>query len=209
MKNLFDVLKPNVFSIFARGDKRSNYNLLAHLYSYLSTRQTVLKDELIDDLTEYIRNNDFADFDDDEGNDIADRSAKEKANLKYRQFKKCGWIEEGTTEGFSMSVSMDENAIILLDAFYGGNTDMDLIPIEGTGFVLGTNGVDVKKTASANDKSVMVNTAFSDSSFDGGGVFIKADHYVVWANDADSFIRGNSSLSLYTDAGSFRFITIT
>lgn len=133
MKNLFDVLKPNVFSVFARGDKRSNYDLLAHLYSYLSTRQTVLKDELIDDLTEYIRNHDFADFDDDDGNDIADRSAKEKANLKYRQFKKCGWIEEDTTEGFSMSVSMDENAIILLDAFRKILENEDR-PLEYTGY---------------------------------------------------------------------------
>ena len=140
MKNLFDVLKPSAFSVFSRGDRRSNYDLLAHVYTYLSTRQYALKEELIDELSDYIRDHDFSDFSDEEGNDIADRSAKEKASYKYRQFKKSGWIEEDTTEGFSLSVSMNENAIILLDAFRKIIESEDR-PLEYTGYFYAIHGL--------------------------------------------------------------------
>lgn len=140
MKNLFDVLKPSAFSVFSRGDRRSNYDLLAHVYTYLSTRQYALKEELIDELSDYIRDHVFSDFSDEEGNDIADRSAKEKASYKYRQFKKSGWIEEDTTEGFSLSVSMNENAIILLDAFRKIIESEDR-PLEYTGYFYAIHGL--------------------------------------------------------------------
>ena len=122
-----------MLSVFSRNDRESNYDLLSHLYDYLSTHRAPLKEELIEDLTDYIRDREYANLDDDDGNDIADRSAKEKANLKYRQFKKCGWLEEDTTAGFSMSVSLADNALILLDAFRK-IIEKESRPLEYTGF---------------------------------------------------------------------------
>ena len=93
-------------------------------------------------------------------------------------------------------------AALVAAIFAYGNASSPL-PVEGTGFVSASNGVDVKKEAVVNDKGVAVNTTFFDASFDESGISVEANHYVVWSNDLDSPIRGISSLSLYTDAGSY------
>ena len=93
--------------------------------------------------------------------------------------------------------------VFLLTATFVGHNAFRSLPVEGAGFVLGDNGTDVEKEATVNDKDVTVKTTFYDSTLDETGVLVKANRYVVWSNDADSPIRGISSLVLTTDAGSY------
>lgn len=131
--NLFEVVNPKMFTVFSREDRRSNFDLLSHLFEFFSLRQIALKEEVVDDLTDYIRNREFSEFDDDEGNSIADRTAKEKASLKMRQFKRYGWLEEDTTEGFSTTLSLNEHAISILECFRS-IVDKWSRPLEYTGY---------------------------------------------------------------------------
>ena len=62
------------------------------------------------------------------------KSAKEKANFKLRQFKRCGWLEEDNSEGFSVFVSMtDNNAIALMETFKNLISKRNR-PLEYTGY---------------------------------------------------------------------------
>ena len=79
--------------------------------------QAIEKGEMVDKFTEYIKRHSFSELDDEEGVDILAKSAKEKANFKLRQFKRCGWLEEDNSEGFSVFVSMTDNAIALMETF--------------------------------------------------------------------------------------------
>lgn len=72
---------------------------------------------MVDKFTEYIKRHSFSELDDEEGVDILAKSAKEKANFKLRQFKRCGWLEEDNSGGFSVFVSMTDNAIALMETF--------------------------------------------------------------------------------------------
>ena len=94
-------------------------------------------------------------------------------------------------------------SVFLLAAAFLGNTGFGPLPVEGAGFVVSDNGVDVEKEATVNDKDVTVKTTFHDASLDETGILIEEDRYVVWSNDAASPIRGISSLVLHTDAGSY------
>jgi len=136
MKNLFDVINNRMFSVFSSKDKRANYDLLSTVYDIFTKderRQVVPKEDLTDKLTAYIRGRDFDEFDDDEGTSIANKSARDKAAAKLRQFKRCGWIEEDNSEGFELVVSLTDNAIALLETFKTMISKRDR-PLEYTGY---------------------------------------------------------------------------
>lgn len=136
MENLFDVINNKMFSVFAREDKRANYDLLSTIYEMFTTgerQQTILKEDLIDNITAYIKGRPFEEFDDEKDLSIVNKTAKEKAVYKLRQFKKCGWLEEDNTNGFEIVVSLSDSAILLLDTFrkiIANNEE----PIEYTGY---------------------------------------------------------------------------
>ena len=94
-------------------------------------------------------------------------------------------------------------AVFFVVAAFIGNHGFRPLPVEGTGFVVNDNGTDVEKEATVNDLDVTVKTTFHDASLDENGILIEENRYVVWSNDADSPIRGISSLVLHTDAGSY------
>lgn len=97
MENLFDVINNKMFSIFASKDRRANYDLLSTIYDIFTKderRQAVIKEDLTDKLTAYLKGRDFDEFDDEEGTNVVYKPARERAAMKLRQFKKCGWIEE-------------------------------------------------------------------------------------------------------------------
>ena len=94
-------------------------------------------------------------------------------------------------------------SVFLLSAVFVGKNGFRPLLVEGTGFVLGDNGVDVEKEARVNDKDVTVKTTFHDARLDETGILIQEDRYVTWSNDADSPIRGISSLVLCTDAANY------
>ncbi len=136
MENLFDVINNKMFSVFASKDKRANYDLLSTVYDMFTKderRQAISKDDLIDKVTAYIKGRDFDEFDDDEGTNIANKSAKDKAIMKLHQFRKCGWLEEDNSEGFNIVVSLSDNAITLLEAFRTLISKRER-PLEYTGF---------------------------------------------------------------------------
>lgn len=136
MENLFDVINNKMFSVFASKDKRANYDLLSTVYDIFTKderRQAISKDDLIDKVTAYIKGRDFDEFDDDEGTNIAHKSAKDKASMKLRQFRKCGWLEEDNSEGFDIVVSLSDNAITLLETFRTLISKRER-PLEYTGF---------------------------------------------------------------------------
>lgn len=136
MENLFDVINNRMFSVFSSKDKRANYDLLSTIYDIFTKderRQAVFKEDLIDKLTAYIKGRDFDEFDDDEGTNIANKSSREKAVAKLRQFKKCGWVEEDNSEGFDIVVSLTDTAIALLETFKTMISKRER-PLEYTGY---------------------------------------------------------------------------
>lgn len=85
-----------MFSVFASKDRRANYELLLFIYDTFiqdECSQTIEKGGLVDKFAEYIKQHSFNELDDDDGVDILAKTAKEKANFKLRQFKRCGWLE--------------------------------------------------------------------------------------------------------------------
>lgn len=136
MENLFDVIGNRMFSVFASKDRRANYELLLFIYDTFTQdecMQAVEKGELVDKFAEYIKQHSFSELDDEEGVDILAKSAKEKANFKLRQFKRCGWIEEDNSEGFNVFVSMTDNAITLMETFKNLISKRNR-PLEYTGY---------------------------------------------------------------------------
>lgn len=118
--NLFDVVDQRMFSVFARTDARSNYDLLSCIFDIFTNpepRQTIEREELIDDFTAYIKNREFESFQDEEGNDETSKSAREKALIKINQFKRIGWIEQDTGVGFEIEYSFSANGITMMEAF--------------------------------------------------------------------------------------------
>lgn len=136
MENLFDVINNRMFSVFSSKDKRANYDLLSTIYDVFTKderKQAVFKEDLIDKLTSYIKGCDFDEFDDDEGTNIANKSSRDKASAKLRQFKKCGWVEEDNSEGFDIVVSLTDTAIALLETFKTMISKRER-PLEYTGY---------------------------------------------------------------------------
>lgn len=92
-----------MFSVFERKDRRTNYDLLATIYDIFVSderQQAIPKEDLIDKVTSYIKGRPFEEFDDEDNLSLAEKSAKDKAVYKLRQFKKSGWIEEDNANGF-------------------------------------------------------------------------------------------------------------
>ncbi len=135
MENLFDVISPKLFSIFSRKDKRANYDLLSIIFDVFTKRerrQSIEKEELIEDLAAYIKGRKFEEFDNEDDESIENRSAHDKAMIKYRQFLKCGWLEEDRY-GFTTMTSLKDNAITLLETFQNIIENRNR-PLEYTGY---------------------------------------------------------------------------
>ena len=136
MENLFDVINNKMFSVFERKDRRTNYDLLATIYDIFVSderQQSIPKEDLVEKITAYIKGRPFEEFDDEENFSLAEKSAKEKAAYKLRQFKKCGWIEEDNANGFEIVVSLSDAAISMLDTFKKIIANNDE-PLEYTGY---------------------------------------------------------------------------
>ncbi|MEE3299115.1 MAG: Wadjet anti-phage system protein JetA family protein, partial [Candidatus Enteromonas sp.] len=120
MKNLFDVINPKMFSVFARDDRRSNYEILSMIYR-LYTRDglsdTLDKDDIHFALMRYFQTHVFDDLEDENGISINNASIREKARIKVRQFKKAGWLEEDNTEGFRTTIGLNDCALAMLELF--------------------------------------------------------------------------------------------
>lgn len=118
MDNIFDVVNIRLFSPLSSPDKRVNYELLMFLYGLFCTgeaRPFIEKEEVVSNLANYIKGKKFDEILDDENASIAAKSAREKAQSKIKQFKKAGYLIEDNTDGFAINLSLDGNAILLLE----------------------------------------------------------------------------------------------
>lgn len=141
--NLFDVVDQRMFSVFARTDARSNYDLLSCIFDLFTNpepRQTIAREELIDDFTAYIKNRDFEAFEDEEGNDESNKPAREKAILKINQFKRIGWLEQDNGIGFEIEYSFSANGITMMEAFRNMIQNENR-PLEYSGYFYLINGL--------------------------------------------------------------------
>ena len=139
IENIFDYINPRMFSILSSKDRRSNYELLRvlqELFDRNSGKVGLDKDDLVDALSAFIKGRDFSEFDDDEGNSIADRTPRDKALFKIRQFKSTGWLEEDTTEGFSTVFFFSDYADDMMNTFTA-MMDRNEHQIEYTGYFYG------------------------------------------------------------------------
>ena len=109
--------------------------MIYDLFTKGERRQTISRDDLVDDLTAYIQSRDFGSLEDEEGEDIATKSAKDKTVLKIKQFKKAGWLEEDPdeTHQFTVAYSLNDNALKLLQVFREIVSQQDR-PLEYTGY---------------------------------------------------------------------------
>lgn len=136
MDNLFDVINPLMFTVFVREDKRTNYELLSFIYDvFMSKRnvQVISRDDLVDDLEAYIDTHPFDDFDEDDEYDKQNKDHRYMASSKLSRFKKTGWLEEDTTEGFSTTLSLTNDAIVILESLRN-LIEREKKPIEFTGY---------------------------------------------------------------------------
>lgn len=138
MNKLFDILNPRIFTVFARNDREANYDLLAFIYGLFTKgerKQTIDRDELSDNLADYIQSRDFGVFEDEEGQSINNKSSKDKATMKLRQFKKTGWLEEDNSEDqqFKTVYTLNDNALQLLQTFHSITTKENK-PLEYSGY---------------------------------------------------------------------------
>lgn len=135
-QNLFDLVKPNIFSVFASKDRRSNFDLLNKIYEiflYGGNVNSFSKEQLQDDLTAYISGRDFESFTNLEGENISNKSAREKATSKIRQFTLCGWLEEESASIHGKIYSLNFAAIRLLQTF-SDMLEEEERPIEYSGY---------------------------------------------------------------------------
>ena len=110
-----------MFSVFVYGDKRTNYELLSFIYDvFMSKRnvQVISRDDLVDDLKAYIDTHIFEDFDEEEDFDKQNQDHRYMASSKIARFKKTGWLEEDTTEGFITTLSLTNDAIMIMESFH-------------------------------------------------------------------------------------------
>lgn len=118
MDNLFDIVNTKLFAPLSSSDKRANYELLMFLYDLFckgEARPFIPREEVVSTLSSFIKMRQFDEIVDDDNLDIASRTAREKANLKIKQFKRAGYLVEDTTDGFETNLSLDGNAILLLE----------------------------------------------------------------------------------------------
>jgi len=136
LDNLFDVVNNQMFSVFARADKRTNYELLYFIYTVFMTKrnaQSIAKEDLTDDLEAYIDTHLFEDFDEDEDFDKQNKDHRYMATTKIAKFKRTGWLEEDTTEGFTTTLSLTSDAISLMETF-NNIVEREKKPLEFTGY---------------------------------------------------------------------------
>lgn len=96
----------------------------------------VLKEELVEYLVDQIKNRNFDTFnDEDEEEDLDNKSAKEKALAKLRHFKSYGWISEDVGSDFSTYISLDDSALVIIETLTN-LIKQDESAIEYSGYIL-------------------------------------------------------------------------
>ena len=137
MDNLFDSINEKMFSALTAEDKRGNYDLLRilyHLSESVDYGDFIPKEEAVSALAVFLEDHAGEVKDDGEGGDISRRSARDKAQLKLRQFRSLGWINEESLGGYNALVSFTSAGKATME-FLTNFTERAEKPLEYTGYV--------------------------------------------------------------------------
>ncbi len=137
MDNLFDCINGKMFSLLTAEDKRGNYDLLRilyHLSESVDYGDFIPKEEAVGALAAFLEDHAGEVKDDGEGTDISRRSARDKAQLKLRQFRNLGWVNEESLGGYNALVSFTSSGKATME-FLTNLTERSEKPLEYTGYV--------------------------------------------------------------------------
>ena len=137
MDNLFDSINGKMFSALTAEDKRGNYDLLCILYRLSESvdyGDFIPKEEAVSALAVFLEDHANEVKDDGEGTDISRRSARDKAQLKLRQFRGLGWINEESLGGYNALVCFTSAGKATME-FLTNFTERSEKPLEYTGYV--------------------------------------------------------------------------
>ena len=137
MDNLFDCINERMFSVLTSEDKRGNFELLRilyHLSESIDYGDFIPKEEAVGALAAFLEDHSGEVKDDGEGGDISRRSARDKAQLKLRQFLNFGWINEESLGGYNALVSFTSSGKATME-FFVNLAERAEKPLEYTGYV--------------------------------------------------------------------------
>ncbi len=137
MDNLFDSVNEKMFSVLTSEDKRGNFELLRilyHLSESIDYGDFIPKEEAVGALSAFLEDHSGEAKDDGEGGDLTRRSARDKAQVKLRQFRNFGWINEESLGGYNALVSFTSAGKATME-FLVNYTERAEKPLEYTGYV--------------------------------------------------------------------------
>ncbi len=134
MDNIFNYIHYDMFKVLSSKDREFNYDILIYLYNYFCFQQggaKAIKNDVILDLERSIDFKHYKDIDDEENEDIKNRSKRDIILYKYNQFKKTGWIEDGYNKDLEIEVNLTSQAISILSNLYSITEEDDLSEFSG------------------------------------------------------------------------------
>lgn len=119
MENIFTKINYSMFKVLSSKDRVFNYDLLSYLYEYFCGENggaSALKDDVITYLEQKTNLEKYKDIDDEDDEDIKNKSKREILLEKYIQLKKTGWIEDGYNKNLDVETNLTSPAIKILDS---------------------------------------------------------------------------------------------
>lgn len=135
MKNIFDAIDYKFFQVFSGENRRIHAEIIMVVSDFFKHHNAsyVEKEDLVNNLSDYISQRNFDNVLDDEGNDISKSTPREKALSKLNLFKRNGWLIEEKVENYVDIIQFDDNALIVLKALEDISSNSS--PKEYTGYI--------------------------------------------------------------------------
>lgn len=137
MDNLFDTINGKMFSLLTAEDKRGNFDLLTIIYGLSGSEEFgdfIPKEDVVAAMIGFLEDHGDEVIDDGEGMDFSRKSARDKAMLKLRQFRRLGWIDEESVGGYDALISFTAPGKAFMDFFINYASSASK-PLEYTGYV--------------------------------------------------------------------------
>ena len=133
--NIFNLVGDKFFAPLHSKDQKVNYELLIKIYQIFDYNIDVIqldKDNLISTLVDFLKNNNFNEIYDEDGNHIEQKNERDIVLEKLRYFKNHGWISEGDDiQTRSTYVLEDYSAQILKSLNDIANKDTNTLEYSG------------------------------------------------------------------------------
>ena len=121
MDAILNYINFKMFNVLTAKDKELNLDILIKLYDYFCGEfgvDTALRSDLITYLEHNIKFEMYKEIDDEEENDISNKSKREIITTKLNIFKKRGWVEEEYNNDLDIIYMLNSDAITILEALY-------------------------------------------------------------------------------------------